>query len=59
MSAIVRGWSMGRAARPFFGVRWAELWSKPLADVRAELGVVIEPPATREVVGEPASRVAA
>jgi ubiquinone biosynthesis protein COQ4 len=40
MDAIARGWSMGRTARPFFGVRWDALWERPLADVRAELGVV-------------------
>jgi ubiquinone biosynthesis protein Coq4 len=32
--AIVRGWSLGRRARPLFGVDWAALWATPLAEVR-------------------------
>lgn len=39
MDAIVQGWQMGRAARPLFGVRWNELWGRPLEEVRRELGV--------------------
>lgn len=59
MSAIVRGWSMGRRALPFFGVRWNELWSTPLAEVRAELGVVMEEAPGRAGATEAPSRVAA
>jgi ubiquinone biosynthesis protein Coq4 len=39
MDAIVRGWRLGRSARPLFGVRWAEMWDRPLAEVRAGLGI--------------------
>ena len=39
MEAIARGWQLGKTARPFIGVRWAELWQLPLAEVRARLGV--------------------
>ncbi|MEZ4404642.1 MAG: Coq4 family protein [Kofleriaceae bacterium] len=39
MDAIARGWQLGRAARPFIGVRWATLWEVPLDEVRAGLGV--------------------
>lgn len=39
MDAIVRGWELGNRARPFFGVRWADLLARPLAEVRRELGV--------------------
>jgi ubiquinone biosynthesis protein Coq4 len=39
--AIVRGWLLGRRARALFGVRWSALWSAPLADVRATLGVEV------------------
>lgn len=42
MDAIVHGWTMGKRARPFFGVRWDELWSVPLAEVQAMLGVAPE-----------------
>ena len=48
MDAVVRGWQLGRAARPLLGVRWAELWTLPLAEVRARLGLA-----------EPAARAAA
>jgi ubiquinone biosynthesis protein Coq4 len=39
LEAISRGWAMGRRARPFFGVRWDELWARPVSEVRASLGV--------------------
>jgi len=39
MDAITLGWSIGRAARLFFGYRWAESWHRPLVDVGRELGV--------------------
>jgi ubiquinone biosynthesis protein Coq4 len=39
MREIVRGWELGRRARPFFGVRWAEMWRRPLVEVQRELGV--------------------
>jgi ubiquinone biosynthesis protein Coq4 len=39
MDAVVRGWQLGKAARPFIGVRWSELWELPLTDVRTQLGI--------------------
>ena len=39
MEALVRGWRMGKSARPLFGIRWDELWNEHLADVRRELGI--------------------
>ena len=39
VDAIVRGWQLGRAARPLLGVRWAELWAVPLVEVQARLGL--------------------
>lgn len=39
LDAITRGWLMGKAARPFFGYRWADKWAMPLAAVKRELGV--------------------
>jgi ubiquinone biosynthesis protein Coq4 len=41
MRAIVRGWLLGKRAQPFFGVRWGELWSVPMLEVRRRLGVEI------------------
>ena len=37
MDALVAGYQMGKAASPLFGLRWDELWSKPLAELRSEL----------------------
>ncbi len=37
--AIARGWDLGRDAKPFFGVRWGELWGEPLVEVRERLGI--------------------
>ena len=39
LEQISRGWLMGKQADALFGVRWAEWWSRPLADVRAELKI--------------------
>lgn len=39
MDGIVRGYDMGRRAKPFFGVHWDELWSVPLVEVRGRLGI--------------------
>jgi len=39
MEALVRGWRMGKTARPLFGVRWDEHWGQPLAEVRRRLGL--------------------
>ncbi len=39
MGAIVRGWLIGKRAKPLFGVAWATMWSTPLAEVRAKLGI--------------------
>jgi ubiquinone biosynthesis protein COQ4 len=45
MDAIVRGWQMGKRAKPFFGQDWTQLWTTPLADVRARLAVDVAIPA--------------
>jgi ubiquinone biosynthesis protein Coq4 len=37
--ALFEGWTRGQAAEPFFAVRFEEMWDRPLADVRKELGV--------------------
>ena len=39
LDAIARGWQLGRTAHSFLAVRWADLWSLPLAEVRARVGV--------------------
>jgi ubiquinone biosynthesis protein Coq4 len=50
MNQIARGWLMGRKARPLFGTDWKKLWSTPLSEVRARLG--LEPGATEAVAPE-------
>ncbi len=42
MSEVLRGWSVGKRAKMFFGVDWKAHWARPLADVRAMLGVDTE-----------------
>jgi ubiquinone biosynthesis protein Coq4 len=39
MDAIAHGWRLGKRARPLFGQDWTALWTTPLADVRARLGL--------------------
>ncbi len=39
LEAVSQGWRRGRQARALFGVDWRPLLSRPLAEVRAELGV--------------------
>jgi ubiquinone biosynthesis protein COQ4 len=36
---VVRGYRKGKAARPLGPVYWEQRWSKPIAEVRAELGL--------------------
>lgn len=39
MEEIARGWLLGRRSRPLFGVRWDDLWTTPLSEVRARFGI--------------------
>jgi len=39
MNEVMRGWAIGKTAKPFFGFEWAKHWSTPLVEVRAMLGV--------------------
>ena len=39
MEEIARGWWLGRRVKSFLGVPWADWWSRPIEDVRADLGV--------------------
>jgi ubiquinone biosynthesis protein Coq4 len=42
MREIVRGWLLGKRAKSFFGVRWADLWAVPLDEVRRRLDVDVD-----------------
>jgi ubiquinone biosynthesis protein COQ4 len=44
MEEIVRGWRLGKQARPLFGQNWNDLWVLPLGDVRARLHVTNDAP---------------
>src|SRR5215472_2606721 len=49
LEAVAKGWSLGKRARPLFGVEWDELWGLPLDEVRRRLDVEparVPPPAT-------------
>ncbi|MCA9638045.1 MAG: hypothetical protein KC420_18580 [Myxococcales bacterium] len=39
LEAVAIGWRHGKAARSFMGLDWAALLRRPLAEVRAELGI--------------------
>ena len=39
MDALVAGYQMGKSSRPLFGVRWDQMWTMPLAEVRREFGL--------------------
>jgi ubiquinone biosynthesis protein COQ4 len=39
MDALVAGYQMGNSAKPLFGVRWEELWTTPIAEIRRERGL--------------------
>jgi ubiquinone biosynthesis protein COQ4 len=41
MTALMTGWTMGKAAQPLFGIDWTTLWEMPLARVRASLNITI------------------
>ncbi|HEY9862856.1 MAG TPA: Coq4 family protein [Candidatus Obscuribacterales bacterium] len=41
MDALAKGWTMGKKAKPLFGIQWNSLWEKPLEDIRVSLDIVI------------------
>jgi len=47
MAAISAGYRAGRRAEPLFGIAWDELWTEPIADLRARFGLDPE-----RIVGE-------
>ena len=40
MEALTRGWSMGRKAKPLFGVNWNNLWTTSIQEVRFSLNLL-------------------
>jgi len=43
MECIIRGWTVGKQAECFLGVKWEEHWATPLDELRAMLGVPPQP----------------
>lgn len=41
MDALTKGWTMGKQAKPLFGIQWNSLWEKPLEDIRVSLDIVV------------------
>lgn len=41
LDAIARGWFLGKQADTLFGVHWGEMWERPIAEIRAELGLAM------------------
>ncbi len=39
---MVRGWLLGKRAKPLFGGAWAGMWECPLAEVHGEFGLDLE-----------------
>jgi ubiquinone biosynthesis protein Coq4 len=39
MTAVMRGWALGKESRPFFGFEWGKHWDTSLDEVRKLLGV--------------------
>lgn len=41
MDALAKGWTMGKRAKPLFGIQWNSLWEKPVEDIRISLDIMI------------------
>ncbi|MDY7021268.1 MAG: Coq4 family protein [Cyanobacteriota bacterium] len=39
LSAMAKGWEMGRKAKPLFAQKWEENWEKPLTEWKTELNI--------------------
>ena len=48
MTAIAKGWTMGKHARPLFGIDWRSLWGEELSAIQARYRV--EPVTEAELV---------
>lgn len=43
MREIVRGYRLGKISKSLFGMRWNEMWSMPLVEIRRKLGLPDDP----------------
>lgn len=51
LDALARGWFLGKQAKQLFGVRWGEMWERPIAEVRQDLGLAA-PETLKVAVGQ-------
>lgn len=40
LSALTRGWMMGKTAQPLFGIDWTTMWDVSISQVRASLDII-------------------
>lgn len=64
VDSVIKGWNLGTRAKPLIGMRWEEMWERPLADVRKELGLHVlreawDVPSMDELAKESLDRFAA
>lgn len=42
MDALIKGWTMGKNAQAnILSMKWEEMWERPIADIRSELGISV------------------
>ena len=39
MESLTNGWTMGRKAKPLFGIDWNEFWETPLSEIRTSFDI--------------------
>lgn len=49
MQEIIRGWQLGKAAAPLFGIDWKKYWHRPLTEVQSQFGLNQIPAITHTV----------
>lgn len=43
MNALTKGWTMGKQAKPLFGIRWNQYWEHPLVEIRQRFHLPLHP----------------
>ena len=43
MNALTKGWTMGKQAKPLFGIRWNQYWEHPLVEIRKRFNLPLHP----------------
>jgi ubiquinone biosynthesis protein COQ4 len=41
MDIITSGWTMGKNAKPLFGIQWNQLWNTSIEEIRASLNIIV------------------